>query len=200
MRQRLGENSPILDLTLGNPLPAMFEIKAKNPDDTAEIAASLRGMKALQPSKAGQENPDYGDKQADRVLDTARTIGLVLGGLGIVLTVAAVLLIGNTIRLSIFARRREVEVMKLVGATNWFVRWPFMLEGMICGLIGSALAVGLLLVSYRSLLENRFDDAFSTTSDVGALEFQVLAVILLVAGVALGAAGSGLTMRRFLRV
>jgi cell division transport system permease protein len=200
MRQRLGENSPILDLTLGNPLPAMFEIKAKNPDDTSEIAASLRGMKALQPSRPGQENPDYGSKAADRVLDMAQTIGLVLGGLGIVLTVAAVLLIGNTIRLSIFARRREVEVMKLVGATNWFVRWPFMLEGMICGLIGSVLAVGLLLVSYRSLLENRFDDAFSSNSDVGALEFQVLAVILLVAGVALGAAGSGLTMRRFLRV
>jgi cell division transport system permease protein len=200
MRQRLGENSPILDLALGNPLPAAFEVKAKNPDDTSEIAASLQGMKGLQPSKAGQPNPDYGAKKADRVLETARTIGLVLGGLGVVLTIAAVLLIGNTIRLSIFARRREVEVMKLVGATNWFVRWPFMLEGMICGLIGSVLAVGLLLVSYRSLLENRFDDAFATTKNVGALEFQALAVILLVAGVALGAAGSGLTMRRFLRV
>jgi cell division transport system permease protein len=142
MRQRLGENSPILDLALGNPLPAAFEVKAKNPDDTAEIAASLQGMKGLQPSKKGQPNPDYGAKKADRVLETARTIGLVLGGLGVVLTIAAVLLIGNTIRLSIFARRREVEVMKLVGATNWFVRWPFMLEGMICGLIGSVLAVG----------------------------------------------------------
>jgi cell division transport system permease protein len=199
MRERLGRNSPILNLALGNPLPASFEIKARNPDDTAEIAGALRGDKALQASRAGQENPDYGSKQADRVLETARTIGLVLGGLGVVLTVAAVLLIGNTIRLSIFARRREVEVMKLVGATNWFVRWPFMLEGMICGFIGSVLAVGLLLVSYRSLLENRFDDDF-TTSDVGALDFQVLALILLVAGVALGAAGSGLTMRRFLRV
>jgi cell division transport system permease protein len=133
------------------------------------------------------------------VLSTARTIGLVLGALGVVLTIAAVLLIGNTIRLSIFARRREVEVMKLVGATNWFVRWPFMLEGMICGLVGSVLAVALLLVSYRSLLENRFDTAFSD-SEVGAMDFQLLAVILLVAGVALGAAGSGLTMRRFLRV
>ena len=124
----------------------------------------------------------------------------MLGGLGVVLTIAAVLLIGNTIRLSIFARRREVEVMKLVGATNWFVRWPFMFEGMICGFVGSVLAVGLLLVSYRSLLENRFRDEFSTTGSVGALDFQVLALILLIAGVALGAAGSGLTMRRFLRV
>jgi cell division transport system permease protein len=199
MRERLGRNSPILNLALGNPLPASFEIKAKNPDDTAAIAGDLRGAKGLQASRPGQENPDYGSKQADRVLDTARTIGLVLGGLGVVLTIAAVLLIGNTIRLSIFARRREVEVMKLVGATNWFVRWPFMLEGMICGFVGSVLAVGLLLVSYRSLLENRFNDDF-TTSDVGALDFQMLAVILLVAGVALGAAGSGLTMRRFLRV
>jgi len=199
MRERLGRNSPILNLALGNPLPASFEIKAANPDDTAAIAGDLRGAKGLQASRPNQENPDYGSKQADRVLDTARTIGLVLGGLGVVLTIAAVLLIGNTIRLSIFARRREVEVMKLVGATNWFVRWPFMLEGMICGFVGSALAVGLLLVSYRSLLENRFNDDF-TTSDVGALDFQVLALILLAAGVALGAAGSGLTMRRFLRV
>ena len=104
------------------------------------------GTKGLQADRPGQPNPDYGDKQADRVLSTARTIGLVLGALGVVLTIAAVLLIGNTIRLSIYARRREVEVMKLVGATNWFVRWPFMLEGMICGLVGSVLAVGLLLV------------------------------------------------------
>jgi cell division transport system permease protein len=200
MRERLGENSPILDLALGNPLPASFEIKASNPDDTAAIAADLQGTKGLQADRPGQPNPDYGDKQADRVLSTARTIGLVLGALGVVLTIAAVLLIGNTIRLSIFARRREVEVMKLVGATNWFVRWPFMLEGMICGLIGSVLAVALLLVSYRSLLENRFQDDFTASSNVGALDFQVLALILLVAGVALGAAGSGLTMRRFLRV
>ena len=69
MRQRLGKNSPILNLALGNPLPASFEIKARNPDDTAEIAASLRGMKGLQASRPGQENPDYGSKQADRVLE-----------------------------------------------------------------------------------------------------------------------------------
>jgi cell division transport system permease protein len=118
-----------------------------------------------------------------------------------VLLVASVLLIANTIRLSIFARRREIEVMKLVGATNWFVRGPFMVEGLLCGLAGALAAVVLLLIGKEVALSAILDDFDATSSaDVRALGFSVTALILVVVGLAVGEVGSGLTLRRYLKV
>jgi cell division transport system permease protein len=117
----------------------------------------------------------------------------------LVLVAASVLLIANTIRLSIFSRRREIEVMKLVGATNWFVRGPFMLEGLFCGLAGAVLAVFFLVIGKAVALPAVLPH-LSGDSDVHAMEFPLVALILFGMGLALGAAGSGLTIRRFLRV
>jgi cell division transport system permease protein len=109
------------------------------------------------------------------------------------------ILIANTIRLSIYARRREIEVMKLVGATNWFVRGPFMLEGVICGLVGSLVAVVLLLVAKEVALDTIpvLDQA---RNDADALAFPLTALILVGLSLLIGAAGSGVTLRRFLQV
>jgi cell division transport system permease protein len=116
-----------------------------------------------------------------------------------VLLVAATLLIANTIRLSIFSRRREIEVMKLVGATNWFVRGPFMLEGLICGLAGSVAAV-ILLVLGKEIALPAILGHINESSDAHALTFAWTALILLGFGVLIGAAGSGVTIRRFLKI
>ena len=102
--------------------------------------------------------------------------------------IAATLLIANTIRLSIFARRREIEVMKLVGATNWFIRGPFMLEGLLCGVVGSVLAV--ILLAAREDDRAAVDPAAHRRRqrrDVHALSFTLNALVLLVAGLLLGA-------------
>jgi cell division transport system permease protein len=119
----------------------------------------------------------------------------------VLLLAASTLLIANTIRLSIFSRRREIEVMKLVGATNWFVRGPFMLEGVLCGLAGAIGAIILLVlgreIALPSLLHTGPLDA---GNDVQALAFTLNALILVGTGLFLGAAGSGLTIRRFLKV
>lgn len=200
LQKQLGEDSELLKLTLGNPLPASFEFKAVNPDETATVAKAIAGLPGLDAPQAGLPNPDYGAGKADRVLRTAGTITLVLLGMGVVLAIAAVLLIGNTIRLSIFARRREVEVMKLVGATNWFVRLPFMIEGMICGVAGAALASILLALSYQTLLADRVASTMGGSGSPEAIAFPLLVLLLLVAGIGIGALGSGLTMRRFLQV
>ena len=117
----------------------------------------------------------------------------------ILLVTASTLLIANTIRLSIFSRRREIEVMKLVGATNWFVRGPFMLEGLLCGLGGSLLAVVLLVVGKEVALPSILPH-LNGGSGVHALPFALNALALVAAGLLLGAAGSGLTLRRFLQV
>lgn len=176
-----------------NPLPPSHEIVPVRAEDVDAIAASLR------PVPPGVDKVKYGKETADRILRVARVIEIVFLAAVIVLLIASTLLIANTIRLSIFSRRREIEVMKLVGATNWFVRGPFMLEGLICGLAGSLVAIILLLLG-KELALPAILGRIESSSDVEALAFSVNALILLLVGLAVGAVGSGLTLRRFLQV
>jgi cell division transport system permease protein len=177
-----------------NPLPDAFKIKPKNGADVIPIAASLN--KNL---PAGVEKVNYGKKTAKRILRVAH-IFEVLSALAIaILLIAATILIGNTIRLSIFARRREIEVMKLVGASNWFVRGPFMVEGLLTGLIGAAAAVVLLFLGKELVLPTTIG-RLDAGKDVNAIAFEYTALLVLTIGLLLGAAGSSITMRRFLRV
>ena len=185
---QLVENLP------GNPLPRSLEVKPTNGEHVAAIANSLA------PPPAGVTEVRYAKKTADKVLQVARVF-TELSVLGIaVLLIAATILIGNTIRLSIFARRREIEVMKLVGASNWFVRGPFVLEGMICALAGSLFAVLLLLLGKELVLPVIGAGSDSAESDVQALAFVWNAAIIIGVGLLLGAVGSGITLRRFLNV
>ena len=176
-----------------NPLGHAYTVIPNRAEDTEAIAASLK------PHPTGVHNVTYGEEKAKRILKVANVINSIFLLAGLILLAASTILIANTIRLSIFSRRREIEVMKLVGATNWFVRGPFMLEGLLCGLVGSLLAVILLFLSKEVALPSiipRLDSG----PGVQAISFWANALILLGIGLLLGAAGSGLTLRRFLRV
>ena len=183
-----------------NPLPDSWIVKLKNPNDSPtlgkEIQAQVHNQRSLWP---GVNDVRWGDKTTKRVLTVAEVISIVFLVAIVLLVSASTLLIANTIRLSIFARRREIEVMKLVGATNWFIRGPFMLEGLICGLGGSLLAVAFLVVG-KSVALPTILPHIGGGSDVHALPFGLNALSLIGAGLLLGAAGSGLTLRRFLQV
>jgi cell division transport system permease protein len=149
----------------------------------------------------GIDKVDFGKKTTHRVLKLAHVIEIFFIIAVVLLLLASTLLIANTIRLSIFSRRREIEVMKLVGATNWFVRGPFMLEGLLCGIAGAVGAVVLLVLGKEIALPSLLHTGpLNAGSDVNALAFELNALILLATGLLLGAAGSGLTIRRFLRV
>ena len=192
--ERMKQKFPELTANLpSNPLPPSHEVVPVRAEDVNAIAQSLH------PLPAGVEKVKYGKQTADRILRVARVIEIVFLAAVLVLLVASTLLIANTIRLSIFSRRREIEVMKLVGATNWFVRGPFMLEGLICGLLGSLVAIVLLLVG-KELALPAILGRIESSSDVEALSFMVNALILLFVGLGVGAVGSGLTLRRFLQV
>jgi cell division transport system permease protein len=192
--KRMEQKFPELTANLpSNPLPPSHEVVPVRAEDVDAIAQALR------PLPAGVEKVKYGKQTADRILRVARVIEIVFLAAVIVLLIASTLLIANTIRLSIFSRRREIEVMKLVGATNWFVRGPFMLEGLICGLAGSIAAVVLLLLG-KELALPAILGRIESSSDVEALAFSLNALILIVVGLAVGAFGSGLTLRRFLQV
>jgi cell division transport system permease protein len=176
-----------------NPLPDAFRIKPRHGEDVQAIANSLK------PLPPGVEKVNFGKKTAKRILRVAH-IFEVLSALAIaILLIAATILIGNTIRLSIFARRREIEVMKLVGASNWFVRGPCMVEGLLTGLIGAAAAVVLLFLGKELILPATIG-RLDAGKDVNAIAFEYTALLVLLLGLVLGAAGSSITMRRFLRV
>jgi cell division transport system permease protein len=191
MRKR---NPELTDNLVSNPLPASFDVVPIRGEDTEAIAIAVQKSKL-----AAVDQVRYGKEVSQRILAIARAIQIVFLIAVFVLLAASTILIANTIRLSVHARRREIEVMKLVGASNWYVRGPFMLEGLLTGLAGSVAAVILLFVSREiaipQILGHIQDDA-----DVQALAFTWTAAILIMGGLAIGALGSGLTLRRFLRV
>ena len=191
MRKR----SPELTENLAsNPLPASFDVLPKRGEDTEEIARNVQTSKLV---AVGEVR--WGKEVSQRILQIARAIQIVFLIAVVILLAASTIHIANTIRLSIFARRREIEVMKLVGATNRIVRGPFMLEGVLTGLLGSVAAVILLFVG-REIAIPQILGHIQDDPAVHALAFTWTAAILIAVGLGIGAIGSGLTLRRFLRV
>jgi cell division transport system permease protein len=138
-------------------------------------------------------------EDTDKILSATRVVSLTSAVLSVLLIVASILLVANTIRLSLFSRRREVEVMRLVGATNWFISWPFVLEGILLGAMGGILAILLLLVGKVTLIDPLAAD-FALIAAPETVDFRLLGAGLLLASIGVAAAGSGLSLRRFLRV
>jgi cell division transport system permease protein len=177
-----------------NPFPDALKIYPKSGDLTPVIGQELQNA-----NLAGVQTIDWGGKLTKHVLHVTHVIETFFIAAAILLILASTLLIANTIRLSIFSRRREIEVMKLVGATNWFVRGPFMIEGLLCGLIGAIGAIVLLIVGKAVILPS-IGTLHTGSEPVKAMAFELNALVLVAVGLALGAAGSGLTIRRFLQV
>jgi cell division transport system permease protein len=185
-----------------NPLPASFSIE---PDDLSNLPAVRNAI--TPPGPSGTPAPisplisDIGDSRDDasKISGATTAIRWVLGVVAGLLLIASLLLVANTIRLSIYARRREVEVMRLVGATNWFIRWPFMVEGLVCGLVGAAIAIGFLFVG-KQVIVDPLANNFNLINSGHTIGFANLALVLLCVAMGVSAMGSGLTLRRFLRI
>jgi cell division transport system permease protein len=190
MRQR---TPALVENLTSNPFPPSYEVRPTRAEDADDI------VNQLAPLPAGVSKINDGGETTDRVVQVAKIIGAIFLLGSIILLIASTMLISNTIRLSIFSRRREIEVMKLVGASNWFVRGPFMLEGLLCGLAGALLAVLLLLLAKEIALPAILP-RLEASEGVSALSFPIMALILLGVSLLVGAAGSGITLRRFLRI
>ena len=186
-----------IELLGSNPLPSLFRVTPDDPDKLKAIIAQI--APGGHPTLAAVDEVRNRESDTDKILSATglvKGLGAVMAGL---LILASIALIANTIRLSVFARRREVEVMKLVGATNWFIRWPFVIEGVIVGFMGGVLAV-LLLAIAKTTVVDPLSDRFGLLAAPDTIDFSVLIVLLLLASVTVSAIGSGITLRRFLRV
>lgn len=200
LRQSLKGHEDVLEALSGNPLPPSYEILLKDPAKIEEVASRFFDNPVVDNSPGTHDGVKYGGETSERVLRV--TTIFLIGGAGFVvlLAVASVLLISNTIRLSIFARRREVEIMRLVGATSWFVRWPFVMEGVATGMIGAAGAAILVLLANRFFVANVVDKMPFLPFSAEAIPMFWLVLFVVGAGTLLGSVGSGLALRRFLRI
>jgi cell division transport system permease protein len=202
--QQERRRDPVAYQLLGgsNPLPDTFRVTPAKPDDIVKVRDALAPISpsgsrtVVDPAIDEVRNRE---EDTDKILSATRVVKLTMGLLAGLLVLASLLLVANTIRLSLYARRREVEVMKLVGATDWFIRWPFVLEGMLVGALGGILAVLLLAVVKIALVDPLAAD-YALIAAPQTMNFPLLIVVLLGASIGVSALGSGLSLRRFLRV
>lgn len=201
-RQQHEKDPEAFELLGTNPLPHTFRVTPEDPDDVLKIASALAPQAASGGRAPIDSSIDEVRTRRDdttKILQVTRFVKLMAGTLAVLLIAASIFLIANTIRLSLYARRREVEVMKLVGATDWFIRWPFVIEGIIVGALGTLLAILLLAVGKIAIIDPLASD-FALISAPDTMPFALLIAVMMGAGIAISAVGSGLSLRRFLRV
>jgi cell division transport system permease protein len=206
LKEDLGKekSGELLTQLNSNPLPANFQVKA---DDAANLDAVRAAV--TPPGPDGKPQPispivqEVFDRQEDsrKIEQVTSALKIVLTVITALLIVASLMLVGNTIRLSIYTRRREVEVMRLVGATRWFIRWPFMIEGVVVGFFGGLVAILILWLGKLTIVDPLSDSiGFLAAQNSTTLSFPALVAILFAAAVIVSAIGSGVTLRRFLKV
>ncbi len=193
-RERLGDQAQILDSVNGNPLPASYSLSFANPDALKSAAVIVGGFDEV-------DGVQYGQDIIEKLYQISRAIRL--GGMLLIVFLAGaeLFIISNTIRLTVFARRREIQIMKYVGATNSFIRWPFMLEGMIIGLIGSGLASLILWQLYAQTIHGAAEAGLVFIPLIGVYPFMVYVTLFLLAiGIFIGALGSSISIRKYMKV
>ncbi|MGZ4180580.1 MAG: permease-like cell division protein FtsX [Solirubrobacteraceae bacterium] len=197
--QQVKQDPQAYQLLGTNPLPDTFHVIPDNPGNVLVVRNSLTPGGGAKPLDPAIQNVSNKKSDTKKILEVTNLVTITAAVLTVLLTLASMLLIANTIRLSLYARRREVEVMKLVGATDWFIRWPFVIEGVFVGALGALLAIMVLGVTKVALLDP-LANHWTLIAAPRTIAFSALVAVLLGAAVLVSAVGSGLSLRRFLRV
>lgn len=197
LEQVVGTYGSEFDLFEGddNPLHDVYIVNTETPQQTSVVAE-----KASELEYVSQAN--YGGAEAEKLFSTMESVRNVGAVIIIALLLTAVFLISNTIRITIFSRKTEIEIMKLVGATNWYIRWPFVIEGALIGLVGAIIPTAIISAVYvygYEVISNYFVGTYFSLLTVNPFLFQ-LAALLLGIGFIIGSIGSMLSIRKFLRV
>lgn len=193
-KDRLGDQKTLLDaLDETNPLPDSFEVTVTNPDLVKTAAEKMEKLDGVECAKYGQDVMEH----LFEITRLLRIFGLTLM---LVLAFATLFIISNTIRLTVFARRKEIAIMKYVGATDWFIRWPFVMEGMVLGLFGSIIAATVLRTAYTAMAEKVYDTLafFPLIPEQPFLTY--ITIVVVISGMVVGAIGSAVSIKKFLKV
>jgi cell division transport system permease protein len=201
LEKDLNEKDLLAALQNRNPLPPSFNVRLDDPDNLESVQAAISPPDpsgSPQPISAAIDEVKTAE-QTNQIREVTAAVKILLAVIAILLGVASLFLVANTIRLSIYARRREVEVMRLVGATSWFIRWPFVIEGMFVGVFGAAIAVGILFLGKVTIVDP-LSDKFALVENLNTIAFGPLIAVLIGSAVVVAALGSGITLRRFLQI
>lgn len=194
LSERLGDQKYLLD-ALGdkNPLPDSFEVTVKTPEMVETAAKAIERMD-------GVESAKYGQDVVEHLFDITRLMRIFGLVLMLLLAGATIFIISNTIRLTVFARRKEIAIMKYVGATDWFIRWPFLMEGIVLGCIGGILSAIALRSFYAAMAAKIYNTLafFPLMPQYPFMNYVTVAIIL--SGMLIGAIGSAFSLKRFLEV
>lgn len=193
-KDRLGDQKTLLDaLDETNPLPDSFEVTVTNPDLVKTAAEKMEKLDGVECAKYGQDVMEH-------LFEITRLLRIFGFTLMLVLAFATLFIISNTIRLTVFARRKEIAIMKYVGATDWFIRWPFVMEGMVLGLFGSIIAAMVLRAAYTAMAEKVYDTLafFPLIPEQPFLTY--ITIIVVISGMVVGAIGSAVSIKKFLKV
>jgi cell division transport system permease protein len=203
-KKSMSSTPEILDQLENNPLPASLDIKLADSHNVEALAAQIKAdplflQVAENPSKP-EKSIKYGETVVKKLFAFTRVIRIMGYAIIALLAVVSLIFINNTIRLAIYARRKEIGIMRLVGASNWFIRTPFLLEGVLQALIGASLAI-LSVVGLQGLIMPRLREVVSFLPvATGAGTTVQIAFTLILAGVLIGLLGSGFALRRYLKV
>ena len=190
------QNSVLAQQIEGNPLDAKLEVRVANLGDVAAIDTLGRRWSGVDPTDPTNYQGDF----VNRMLQLSSWLSLAGVGLLLILLVVSVVIVMNTIRTAVYHRRKEIEVMKLVGATEWFVRGPFVIEGIMTGLVAAAIALALLVIAYEPVVSRFKADVGFIPLSYDPAFISSLAADLLLAGALLGALGSYIGVRRYVRI
>ncbi|AEC00255.1 permease-like cell division protein FtsX [Selenomonas sputigena] len=194
LRERLGDQKYLLD-ALGdkNPLPNAFEVTVKQPTMVETAAKAIEKF-------GGVESVKYGQDVVEHLFDMTRLVRIFGFTLMLLLAGATLFIISNTIRLTVFARRKEIAIMKYVGATDWFIRWPFLLEGVVLGFFGGILA-SIALRSIYGLITAKVYSTLAFLPLIPQYPFvNFISLVMVLSGMGIGALGSTISLKRFLKV
>lgn len=193
-KEQLGEQAGILEAVNGNPLPASYSLSFDTPTHLKQAAVIVSEYKAV-------ESVQYGQDIIEQLYKVAQFIRIAGAVIIVFLAGAELFIISNTIRLTVFARRREIQIMKYVGATNGFIRWPFIYEGVVIGIIGSGIASIFIWEGYQLVLAKINEAGLVFLPLMRVYPFMMYIVLsLLIAGVFIGALGSAISLRKYMKV
>ena len=190
-KKLMGDDAVLLE-GMENPMPDAYKVTVA---DLTKFDSTVNELKMLDNVESIRENGDV----ADKLVSIRKAVTIVAIGIVVLLFLVSLFIISNTIRITMFSRKLEISIMKAVGATNWFVRWPFMIEGMLLGVISSVLSFGALIGLYQGMIKV-FNDMITLFKPVPFMDYALYIILAFLGiGVFTGTFGSLISMRKYLK-